>query len=269
MLVKLGDKGESVRLIEKLLSQRGYQLIEDAYFDENTQKAVLKYQADHGLVVDGIVGRKTLKALRTATATATTLGQSHIENAAIRLGVSVAAVLAVNEVESQSSGFLDDGRVVILYERHVMYKRLKAEDYDADSYATKSPNIVNARMGGYRGGAAEHSRLRAAQAIDHDIALESCSWGQYQIMGYHWDALGYQSVQHFVELMSESEANQLDAFVKFIELDSNLHKALKAKKWTDFAKLYNGPAYARNFYDVKLARAYAHHAAEHGKAIAA
>ncbi|NBT89135.1 MAG: DUF3380 domain-containing protein, partial [Flavobacteriaceae bacterium] len=32
---------------------------------------------------------------------------------------------------------------------------------------------------------------------------------------------------------------------------------LKAKDWAGFAKGYNGPAYAKNAYDTKLAGAYA------------
>jgi hypothetical protein len=33
--------------------------------------------------------------------------------------------------------------------------------------------------------------------------------------------------------------------------------ALQAKNWAEFAKRYNGPAYAQNRYDEKLAKAYA------------
>ena len=45
-----------------------------------------------------------------------------------------------------------------------------------------------------------------------------------------------------------------------VEAEPALHKALKAKKWPEFAKRYNGPAFARNLYDVKLERAYERHA---------
>ncbi|MEG6992119.1 N-acetylmuramidase domain-containing protein, partial [Pseudomonas aeruginosa] len=48
-------------------------------------------------------------------------------------------------------------------------------------------------------------------------------------------------------------------FVRFIEADPALLKALKGRKWAEFARRYNGPAYARNLYDVKLERAYARH----------
>ena len=36
--------------------------------------------------------------------------------------------------------------------------------------------------------------------------------------------------------------------------------ALQNRNWADFAKRYNGPAYAQNKYDEKLAKAYAKYA---------
>jgi hypothetical protein len=78
-------------------------------------------------------------------------------------------------------------------------------------------------------------------------------------MGFHWKRLGYASVHDFVAAMSTNESQQFDAFVRFIETDPALYKALKARKWAEFAKLYNGPDYQRNLYDIKLQRAYERH----------
>ena len=89
------------------------------------------------------------------------------------------------------------------------------------------------------------------------IAIEACSWGAFQVMGYHWARLGYPSAQAFRDEMSHSEGRQLDAFIRFIEADPALLKALKAKKWAEFARLYNGPAYKEYLYDAKLAAAFA------------
>ncbi len=79
-------------------------------------------------------------------------------------------------------------------------------------------------------------------------------------MGFHWHRLGYASVQALVEDMSAGEPQQFAAFVRFIQTDPVLHKALKGRKWAEFAKLYNGPDYQRNMYDIKLQRAYERHA---------
>ncbi|MNY71785.1 hypothetical protein D3C86_2102080 [compost metagenome] len=68
-------------------------------------------------------------------------------------------------------------------------------------------------------------------------------------------------MQEFAARMAKDENEQFEAFVRFLEADPALLKALKAKKWAVFAKGYNGPDYQRNLYDIKLERAYKRHAA--------
>lgn len=256
MLIRNGDKGDAVREIERILVLMGYSVKEDALFDDQTESVVKAFQTKMGLVVDGLVGDKTLQTLRNRSKYPKLLTQQDIEVAAKVLGVPVASVMAINEVESNGAGFFEDGRTKILYERHVMYRRLKAAGLNADTYFKQNPKLINPTPGGYRGGFPEYTRLKSAQTIHHDIALESCSWGQFQIMGYHWEKLGYASVQDFVDTLQKGEKEHLNAFVKFILADATLHKAIKAKKWADFARIYNGPAYKNNLYDTKLARAY-------------
>jgi len=170
------------------------------------------------------------------------------QNAANKLGVTVPHIKAVTEVESLGSGFLSDGRPKILFERHVFRKRLIEKGISVQN----TPNdIVNAASGGYLGGAKEHDRLERAAKIDRDAALESASWGMFQIMGYHWKTLGYASLQAFINAMYRDEAGQLDAFVRFIQADPRLLRALKSQDWRTFALIYNGPA--TKGYDVKMA----------------
>lgn len=264
-----GDKSQAVQQLQWALNAAGAKLLPDGDFGDATEKAVRAYQLKVGLVADGIVGPKTLLALAGADCSRL-LGNATLVAAAKRLGVDVATVYAVNEVESAGAGFLDNGKVKILYERHVMHARLclvRGEGDDsaaliarADAIAAKQPNLVNRAPGGYAGGTAEHQRLANARYIDALAANESASWGAFQIMGYHAERLGYASVDEFITLMQRSEADQFEAFVRYIEADAALLKALKGKKWAEFAKRYNGPAYARNLYDVKLERAYQRHA---------
>lgn len=58
-----GDCGEAVRLLQQLLLSAGYVLTFNAQFDNATQQAVRDFQASEGLVVDGIVGPQTWRAL--------------------------------------------------------------------------------------------------------------------------------------------------------------------------------------------------------------
>lgn len=184
----------------------------------------------------------------------------HYKKAAQFLGVDEASIKSVAMVESSGYGFLTNslGEKVpkILFERHIMFRRIRDfTPIKSKDVAAKYPDIVNEKPGGYKGGLPEHERLQRAVLIDRVTALESASWGSFQIMGYHWKTLGYPSIQAFVNDMY-TEQGQLDAFVKFIKADKRLVKALQEKDWTTFARLFNGPAYKKNNYDVRLARAY-------------
>lgn len=264
-----GDRSQAVLMLQKNLNKHGANLVPDGDYGNATEAAVRAYQVKVGLVADGVAGNKTQTSLAGGDC-AQLLRNNDLVTAAERLGVPLASIYAVNEVESMGKGFLDNGKPVILFERHIMYRQLatvrNAGDdpaelkRHADQLATANPALVNPKPGGYIGGTAEHQRLAMARLIDDTAALESASWGAFQIMGFHWKRLGYASVQDFVAAMSAGESQQFDAFTRFIETDPTLHKALKARKWAEFAKLYNGPDYLRNLYDTKLQRAYERHA---------
>lgn len=259
-IMRIGDKGERIRHLQAQLNKSGAQpmLITDGLFGEKTEAAVIAFQRRHGISAIGIAGPRTQRALAGLN-DPRRIGQSDFERASRELGVTVAAVAAVAEVESAGRGFFDDGRPVILYERHVFYRL--AEPFDSEQaniWAVKYPNLCSTRPGGYTGGPGEHQRLRASSQLDRLWALESCSWGMFQIMGFHYQRLGYTSVQDMVNALSRSEGEQLNALVRFIKTDKSLHQALKARKWGTFARIYNGPAYKKNLYDIKLARTYQH-----------
>ncbi|NNA66209.1 N-acetylmuramidase domain-containing protein [Pseudomonas gessardii] len=264
-----GDRSQAVLILQKNLNRQGARLVLDGDYGDTTEAAVRAYQAKIGLVADGIAGIKTQSSLAGGDCVQL-LRNSDLVAAAERLDVPLASIYAINEVESKGKGFLDNGKPVILFERHIMYRQLATARHPGDDLAelkrhagqlaTTTPALVNPKPGGYIGGTAEHQRLAMARLIDDTAALESASWGAFQIMGFHWQRLGYTSVQDFVAAMSAGESQQFDAFTRFIETDPVLHKALKARKWAEFAKLYNGPDYQRNLYDVKLQRAYERHA---------
>lgn len=264
--LRYGDRGTDVRVLQNRLNTiAGAGLVADGIYGAGTEQAVRAFQRSRGLVADGIAGPKTQSALVGGDCSQL-LQDANLVAAAERLGLPLATIYAVNEVESAGAGFLGNGKPKILFERHQMYRQLctpRHPDDDvaalkrhADELAAQYPSLVNPTPGGYAGGTAEHQRLAQARLIDDTAALESASWGSFQIMGYHATRLGYESVQAFATAMASGEPAQFDAFVRFIEADAALLKALKGRKWDQFAKLYNGPDYARNLYDVKLQRAY-------------
>ena len=185
------------------------------------------------------------------------LTEAQIAAQAKALGIEAAALRAVIEVECKGSGFNEDGTPVILFERHVMRQRLIANkrDIDLNLISVERPDLCSKSTGAYGLYSAQHGRLNAAAQYHRDSALESASWGLGQVMGYHWQALGYPSLQTFINAMYKDEASQLDAMCRYIKVN-NLVNALKNKDWKAFARGYNGKAYAKNSYDIKLANAY-------------
>ena len=62
-LLRKGDKGDDVKLLQHRLNLLGWQLTEDGIWGVQTDSAVRGYQYRAGLTVDGIVGAKTRAAL--------------------------------------------------------------------------------------------------------------------------------------------------------------------------------------------------------------
>ena len=179
------------------------------------------------------------------------LSDADFQAVADRLGVDIAAVKAVAEVESRGDGFLPSGEPKILFERH------KFSQKTLGNFDSILPDISNQSPGGYgQGGEFQHQRLAKASTLDETAALESASWGRFQILGENYLEAGYPDVESFVADMRLSEAKQLDAFAAFIQSDPRKLNALENQDWATFARLYNGPGYKQNSYDVKLDQAY-------------
>jgi hypothetical protein len=247
-----------VAALQRRLTHAGFPIDVDGWYGPGTERTVRAWQRAHGLIADGIAGPRTQAALLGA-ADPRALRQADVEAAAGVLGCDVAALQAVVEVESPAGGYLADGRVVILFERHVFWRQLEQRGIEPATLGAPA-SILSKDRGGYLGGAAEYQRLALAQAYGVEPAMESCSWGRFQIMGLHARSLGYESASAMASRFATGEGEQLRAFVNFILADDGLKKALRARKWVAFARLYNGPAYSENLYDMRLARAYAKHA---------
>lgn len=254
--MKFGDVGQDVKWLQQRLNAEGAHLVVDGIFGKGTLQAVKDYQAKVNLPTVGQAGPRTIAALKGET-NSKNLTLSAIESAAKVLKVDSASVATIAQVESAGSGFFSCGRPAILFERHIFFRQIaKINQAHAEDLAEKYPNICNKQPGGYCGGSNEYSRYKQAASIDCDAAIEACSWGMFQIMGMHWQHLGFDSPNQYKQLMMDSESEHLNALVKFIKADSKLHDALKKRKWAEFAKRYNGPNYKINQYDIKLARTY-------------
>ena len=145
-----------------------------------------------------------------------------------------------------------------MFEGHVFWKQLKKHGMNPKDYTQENRDILYSKWTTvhYRGGLAEHDRLERAKHIHEEAALESASWGLFQIMGYHYENLNYPTIENFVSRMSRHERNHLEAFGRYV-VANNLVRYLKNLEWESFARRYNGSGYKKNKYHIKLAKAYA------------
>lgn len=175
-----------------------------------------------------------------------------LARAARDLEVDIAVVEAVVTVEAPRGGFQADGQVSILFEPH------KFSEYTGGRFDKSHPDLSypDWRPGAYGPYSAQHKKLARACELDRDAALMAASWGKPQILGRNWRESGAASLQDFINRMTRSEDEQLNLFVGFIKSRKARWDALKALDWANFARLYNGSAYRKNKYDIKLKAEY-------------
>lgn len=188
--------------------------------------------------------------------------------AATKLGVDVATIRAVFQTETGGQTYASDGRIKILYERHY-FSKLTYHKYDEDrdiswrtGYKGKTirvngKDVPTPKIDRYGNLSNQYRRFEKAKTLDEEAAYASLSYGSFQIMGNNYKAAGYNSAKEFGEAMFHADENtMLDAFVNFVSSDPAKIKALQKHNWASFARLYNGPNYKRNNYDVKMRNYY-------------
>jgi N-acetylmuramidase/Putative peptidoglycan binding domain len=273
LFLKKNDTGDAVAMLQELLVENEYALQVNGVFDAATETAVADFQLRNQLVSDGKMFTKTWTKLINSSNLKNMerkfLKESDLVATAAELGVELAALKAVNEVESGGRGFLVTGLPKILFEGHEFWRQLTARGISPTAYLTGNENVLYKKWTKrfYVGGKGEWDRLNKAIAIAKnndssdtvkaitEAAYASASYGCFQIMGYHYKSLGYTSIVKFLADMKHSEGRQLKILGKFLAVN-NLVSALKNKRWAAFALGYNGQGYKANKYDTKLATAY-------------
>ncbi len=186
---------------------------------------------------------------------------SAARTAASQLGIELAAMLAVIEIESAFRFFaVVNGKdePVIRWEGHYFDRRLSGKDRDR----ARAQGLASPTAGAIKNPASQAARwamLDRAVLINATAALESASYGGGQVMGANWRALKYGSVDALVNAARSGVAGQINMMARFIRTNG-LEGALKRRDWAAFARGYNGQNFAKNGYHTKLAKAYARHA---------
>lgn len=174
-----------------------------------------------------------------------------------RLGVDTAALLAIAEVESGGKPFATvAGRrePLIRFEGHYFDRALDGEKrIEARTRGLASP--VAGAVANPATQAARWALLARAAAIDHRAAHEAVSWGLGQVMGAHWRWLGFADIDALVAEARSGVDGQIALMARYID-KAGLAPAIRRRDWQEFARRYNGPAYAKHGYHTKIAAAH-------------
>ena len=189
--------------------------------------------------------------------TVLTLTDTDFLEVAQSLGVEVAAIKAVVEIEAGSThqGFASPGKPLINFDLTMFRRFATRRGVNLSNYGNSHAVVFTSHRGSQT---RAHSRLEAARTIHPQAAVEGTFWGMFQIGGFNWKRCGADSIEDFEMRMSRSERDQLDMFANFIT-STGLLQHLRDKNWAAFARGYNGPSYASRSYHTRMASAYKRH----------
>ncbi len=172
---------------------------------------------------------------------------------AARIPFQLAYGIRQNESKHIGEGWLPDGTLISLFECH-WFSRLTNRKYDTthpdisneDRYGTKSNKL---KYGKY---SQQLARITKAASLNEEAALQSASWGLFQIMGFNFKQAGYNSVYEMIEDYKKGEVQQIKSFCKYIKNDPNILKFYLKGNIARVSEIYNGSDYRANNYDTKL-----------------
>ena len=211
--------------------------------------------------------------------------QADIVSTAKELNCKPALIYAIAKQESGTSSFqMLCGRMVpvILYERHIFRNLTRPKKGQPSPYQLVDPEICGDayhKVGNIKdpqydpkdpkhkkklirvdtstklppvasdiyavGQHANYERLCRAYKLDKSAALQSCSWGKYQIMGFNFDAKTQKDVFGFVRDMSSGEPAHIKAFLRFAKSTPLLLHGLQTDNYEEVAEGHNGASWRR------------------------
>lgn len=164
----------------------------------------------------------------------------------------VACAIAVLCVESSGKGFEqnNDKRMIIRFENHKFWKYWGKKNpgdfrqhfkYDSGKVWTKHQwrKTTNLEWQGFHGSQSKEWQVfEFARSLDADSAMLSISMGAPQIMGFHFERIGYQSITE----MFDSFATDISAHINglFDFFSDSMVKKLRRLDFEGFAAGYNG-----------------------------
>ena len=215
------------------------------------------------LEVDGVWGTSSRAEFIHAMANrnASPILSQELLSIAQELGdVDTKRIKAVAAVESAGSGWFNSGLPKILYERHKFWEWTTNVNNRVVSW------FANPQPGGYtmdenkNGINDSWEKLSLAIGKDPLAALSAISIGKFQVLGRYYRQCGYNHPIEMLYAASRSEYAHYAMLRDYILNVAKLKEAFLALSTNPndnrtFARGYNGKAYERYEYHIKLAKA--------------
>jgi len=187
------------------------------------------------------------------------LAPGQLASIAAEYGLAEAHVRTVMQVETAGHAYNSVGWPDFLFEPHKFYQNIpkaKLQTAIDEGLAYKSWK----GPGSYpKTPALRVEQFLKAAALDETAAIESASWGLGQILGSECEEAGYPTPQAMLQAFMDSEEAQIRGMLNLIKhrgLDKDLRNFPNMAACRHFALRYNGAAYAKNNYHVKLQSAF-------------
>lgn len=169
------------------------------------------------------------------------------------------AIIHVESAGKVFEQFEDGPRPLILYESHLFYRKLTGDartDAVRRGLATKSQkqNVYPRRQADRWEQLRQAAEICERYGLDDTLAYESASYGVGQVLGEHWNELGFKNFGEFYKRMMSGAEGQIDIMLRYCQVN-NLIDELQDGRWAGFFRGYNGPAYKKLGYDKKIANA--------------
>ena len=174
-----------------------------------------------------------------------------LEDYADELQVDICVLEAIKYQESKGSGFYKwrgkhNGRATKLFERHIFYRQLVKHGVDPAQLIAERPELKDiiglSQYQKYGKDKTQQDRFDLACTVHLDAAIESPSWGEFQVLGKWWKMCGFKSAEDFRNNMATPEG-QLHAFIGYLRGCNGMIEAIRAKDWHQMKILYNGPKF--------------------------
>lgn len=170
MIYKRGDKGEVVKRIQSALG-----VTSDGIFGVLTENAVKQFQKNNGLVVDGIVGERTLALLIPKATEDITITKGYINTHITRLPNRPIKFIAIHYTAGSTSR-----KGAAISTRSVFLKRKASADFvvDDETIVQINPDLRNYycwSVGDPKNKASGGGRLYGIATNRNTISIEVCS----------------------------------------------------------------------------------------------